>query len=130
MLMSRIKYAALELCSVGHRGGKIMNVPTQHDTFQVVCAEDLERELNLVREAASGLVSGIFGPQSVTWHVNREAAIFLGAGRALLLQLAHPWIAAAIEQHSDTFDNPIGRFHRTFIIASCSRWCSERSIKA
>jgi len=44
----------------------------------------------------------------------REAAIFLGAGRALLLQLAHPWIAAAIEQHSGTFANPIGRFHRTF----------------
>jgi uncharacterized protein (DUF2236 family) len=31
-----------------------------------------------------------------------------------LLQLAHPWIAAAVEQHSDTFANPIGRFHRTF----------------
>jgi uncharacterized protein (DUF2236 family) len=40
--------------------------------------------------------------------------MFLGAGRALLLQLAHPWIAAAVEQHSDTFANPIGRFHRTF----------------
>ena len=40
--------------------------------------------------------------------------MFLGAGRALLLQLAHPWIAAAIEQHSDTFANPIARFHRTF----------------
>lgn len=38
----------------------------------------------------------------------------MGAARALLLQLAHPWIAAAIEQHLDTFANPIGRFHRTF----------------
>src|SRR5262249_9608227 len=44
----------------------------------------------------------------------RESAIFLGAGRALLLQLAHPWVAAAIEQHSDTFADPVGRFHRTF----------------
>jgi uncharacterized protein (DUF2236 family) len=50
----------------------------------------------------------------MTWRVNREAAIFLGAGRALLLQLAHPWVAAAVEQRSETFANPIGRFHRTF----------------
>ena len=40
--------------------------------------------------------------------------MFLGAGRALLLQLAHPWVAAAIAEHSRTFDDPIGRFHRTF----------------
>jgi uncharacterized protein (DUF2236 family) len=40
--------------------------------------------------------------------------VFLGAGRALLLQLAHPWVATAIEQHSDAFAHPIGRFHRTF----------------
>ena len=52
----------------------------------------------------------------MTWRVNREAAIFLGAGRALLLQLAHPWVAAAIEQHSDTFADPISRFHRTFSV--------------
>jgi uncharacterized protein (DUF2236 family) len=33
------------------------------------------------------------------------------------MQLAHPWIAAAIEQHSETFVHPIRRFHRTFNIA-------------
>src|SRR5262249_39600550 len=61
----------------------------------------------------AGSLAGVFGPRSITWQVNREAAMFLGAGRALLLQLAHPWIAA-VEQHSDTFANPIGRFHHTF----------------
>ena len=91
-----------------------MNVPTEHDTLEIVSTESLECELNLVRAGAAGSLSGIFGPQSVTWQVDREAAIFLGAGRALLLQLAHPWIAAAIEQHSDTFADPVGRFHRTF----------------
>jgi hypothetical protein len=65
-----------------------MNVPTEDDTLEIVGTEDLERELNLVRAAATGSFSGIFGPQSVTWQVNREAAIFLGAGRALLLPLA------------------------------------------
>jgi uncharacterized protein (DUF2236 family) len=28
--------------------------------------------------------------------------------------LAHPWVAAAIAQHSTTLADPIGRFHRTF----------------
>ena len=93
-----------------------MSVPTSHDKVQVVSADSLERELNRVRAAAAGSLPGIFGPRSVTWQVDREAAIFLGAGRALLLQLAHPWVAAAIEQHSNTFADPIGRFHRTFSV--------------
>jgi uncharacterized protein (DUF2236 family) len=72
-------------------------VMTHHDPLDIVMSEGLERELNVLRAVASGSLSGIFGPQSMTWRINREAAIFLGAGRALLLQLAHPWIAAAIE---------------------------------
>src|ERR1700747_460063 len=91
-----------------------MNARTEHDSLDIVSTESLERELTLVRGAAAGSLAGVFGPRSITWQVDREAAIFLGAGRALLLQLANPWIAAAIEQHSDTFANPIGRFHRTF----------------
>lgn len=58
--------------------------------------------------------AGIFGPQSVSWKINREAAVFLGAGRAALLQLAHPWVATALDQHSTTLSDPIGRFHNTF----------------
>jgi uncharacterized protein (DUF2236 family) len=91
-----------------------MSARTEHDSLDIVSMESLERELTLVRGAAAGSPAGVFGPRSITWQVDREAATFLGAGRALLLQLAHPWIAAAIEQHSDTFANPIGRFHRTF----------------
>ena len=34
----------------------------------------------------------------------------------MLLQLAHPWVAAAITQHSRSLADPIGRFHRTFSI--------------
>ena len=56
----------------------------------------------------------MFGPSSVTWSVEREAALFLGAGHALLPQLAHPWIAAAIADRPHTMMDPIGRFHRTF----------------
>jgi uncharacterized protein (DUF2236 family) len=80
----------------------------------LVSENDLEAALDFVRARAAGPVEGIFGPTSLTWQIDREAVIFLGAGRALLLQLAHPWVAAAIAQHSRTFADPIGRFHRTF----------------
>jgi uncharacterized protein (DUF2236 family) len=76
--------------------------------------DDFESSLDTVREAAAGAMEGVFGPASLTWRIDREAAVFLGAGRALLLQLAHPWVAAAIAEHSRTFADPIGRFHRTF----------------
>jgi uncharacterized protein (DUF2236 family) len=80
----------------------------------LVSAEDLERHLDLVRARAVGAREGVFGPASVTWRVDREAAVFLGAGRALALQLAHPWVAAAIADQSSVFADPLGRFHRTF----------------
>ncbi|MBR0952040.1 oxygenase MpaB family protein [Bradyrhizobium canariense] len=82
----------------------------------MVVENDLESALDIVRGNAAGPVAGVFGPDTVTWQIDREAVIFLGAGRALLLQLAHPWVAAAIAEHSRTFADPIGRFHRTFDI--------------
>jgi len=57
---------------------------------------------------------GFFGPESSTWRINRESAIFLGAGRAALLQLAHPWVAASLLHHSNLMNDAIGRFHSTF----------------
>jgi uncharacterized protein (DUF2236 family) len=100
----------------GRKRGKTMNAPTNQDRFEVVSADGLEGELNLVRASTAGPLAGIFGPLSETWRVDREAAIFLGAGRALLLQLAHPWVATAIEQHPESMADPIGRFHRTFSV--------------
>ena len=81
---------------------------------RVVGEAALERELAIIRNAAAESSAGAFGPRSMMWHIDKEAAIFLGAGRALLLQLAHPWIATAIAQHSPVLADPIGRFHRTF----------------
>jgi hypothetical protein len=48
--------------------------------------DDLETSLDTVCEAAAGPIEGVFGPASLTWRVDREAAVFLGAGRALLLR--------------------------------------------
>ncbi len=58
--------------------------------------------------------AGVFGPGSISWRINRESALFLGAGRAALLQLAHPWVAAALAEHSNLLSDPIARFHNTF----------------
>jgi uncharacterized protein (DUF2236 family) len=80
----------------------------------IVTEADLERELAIVCSVAAGSPAGVFGSDSVIWGIDREAAIFLAAGRAMLLQLAHPWVSAAITQHSRTLTDPIGRFHRTF----------------
>ena len=91
-----------------------MSYATVSEWSRIVDRAELERELAIVCDAAVESCAGVFGPSSMMWQIDREAAIFLGAGRALLLQLAHPWVAAAIAQHSRTLADPIGRFHRTF----------------
>ena len=75
-----------------------------------------ERQLQRVVAHTNDPDVGIFGPESVSWKINREAILFMGAGRATLLQLAHPWIAAAMAQHSNIKTDVVGRFHRTFRI--------------
>jgi len=80
----------------------------------LVTREALEALLGRVERRIENPRAGIFGPDSMTWRINREGALFLGAGRAALLQLAHPWVAVALEQHSSLMANPIARFHNTF----------------
>ena len=82
----------------------------------LVSREELESALAAAARRTSNPRAGLFGPTSVTWRVNREAALFLGAGRAALLQLAHPWVATALTQHSSLLNDPIARFHNTFRI--------------
>ncbi|HEX2444986.1 MAG TPA: oxygenase MpaB family protein [Vicinamibacterales bacterium] len=38
---------------------------------------------------------------SIAREINREAVVLLGWGRAILMQLAHPLVAAAVADHSD-----------------------------
>ncbi len=56
---------------------------------------------------------GLFGPGSVTWRVNREQALLLGGGCALLEQIAHPLVAAGVSDHSDFKEDPLKRLRRT-----------------
>lgn len=57
--------------------------------------------------------AGLFGPGSVTWRVMAESVLMLGAGRALLMQAAHPLVAEGAIEHSTYATDPYGRFERT-----------------
>lgn len=57
--------------------------------------------------------AGLFGPGSVTWRVMREPLLMLGAGRALLMQAAHPLVAQGAIDHSNFAVDPYGRLERT-----------------
>ncbi len=85
-------------------------------TGQLVLQSDIERLLDAVAAATKDRNAGVFGPDSLSWQINRESALFLGAGRAALLQLAHPWVVAALAEHSSLLNDPIARFHNTFCI--------------
>lgn len=54
-----------------------------------------------------------FRRDSVIRRVNAEPAILFGAGRALLLQLAHPAVAQGVAEHSDFQHNPFKRLQGT-----------------
>jgi uncharacterized protein (DUF2236 family) len=56
---------------------------------------------------------GLFEEESITRRVNRENVLLLGGGRALLMQLAHPKVAAGVDEHSDFRAHPIRRLRRT-----------------
>ena len=58
--------------------------------------------------------AGILGPRSLAWRLGGDLGVFLGGGRAALLQLAHPMVAHAIDHHSRTRADVVGRFQRTF----------------
>jgi uncharacterized protein (DUF2236 family) len=54
-----------------------------------------------------------FTKGSMAWRVNMEPVIGLGGGRALLLQVLHPLVAAGVEQHSTFAQDPFRRGFRT-----------------
>jgi uncharacterized protein (DUF2236 family) len=56
---------------------------------------------------------GLFGPGSATWSIVGDASVFVGAVRALLLQAAHPEVAAGVFEHSRYQEDPLGRLTRT-----------------
>src|SRR5258707_11955495 len=60
--------------------------------------------------------AGLFREDSITRRVNRENILLLGGGRALLMQLAHPKVAAGVDEHSDFRTHPVRRLRRTILM--------------
>lgn len=80
----------------------------------IVTRSDLEASLAGLRRQIDDPRAGILGPRSIAWQLGGDLAVFVGGGRAALLQLAHPMVAYAIAQHSHTRADVAGRFRRTF----------------
>ena len=68
---------------------------------------------DLIVDTAPNDVDRFFEPSSKIWQVNREMVLLLAGGRALLMQLAHPKIAAGVAEHSRFQEDPLARLYRT-----------------
>lgn len=77
--------------------------------------------------------AGLFGPGSVSWRVDRELVVLAGGSCALLMQAAHPSVAAGVAQHSTYATDPFGRLLRTlessFAVVFGSRSEAEATIR-
>ncbi len=60
---------------------------------------------------------GYFEPDSLVWRIMRERVLVLGGVPAVLLQLAHPLIAAALTEHSNFKANTFRRLKHTLTAA-------------
>ncbi len=75
----------------------------------------------------------IFSPKSVFWRVNREIACGFAAPRAVLMQIAHPLVAAGVAEHSEFRKHRFARLYRTAFAAAAitfgSRDFALRAVK-
>jgi uncharacterized protein (DUF2236 family) len=62
------------------------------------------------------MAQGLFAEDSITRRINRENVLLLSGGRALLMQLAHPKVAAGVDEHSDFQTRPVRRLRRTVMM--------------
>jgi uncharacterized protein (DUF2236 family) len=69
---------------------------------------------------------GLFAPRSLAWRINRETILLLGGGRALLMQVAHPLVAAGVADHSDFTRSSFDRLWRTVFVGPLPGAIRER----
>lgn len=81
----------------------------------IVHKADLEAYIQALSAGVGDKRAGLFGPDSSMWKISRESILFLGGGRAALLQLAHPYVATAVQHFSTSQSDLAGRFQRTFL---------------
>lgn len=91
------------------------NQPYRMSHQYITQSQLLSIHQDLLDKTKNQQIQGFFGPNSMFWTVNRCNTVFLGAGRAALLQLAHPWVSQAVSDHSIVHKAPYKRFINTFI---------------
>jgi uncharacterized protein (DUF2236 family) len=69
----------------------------------------------------------LFSAASPFWQVNREMLLGLAGMRALLMELAHPLVAAGVAKHSDFRKRPFKRLYRTMRLMSCITFGSRKT---
>lgn len=78
--------------------------------------------------------SPFFSSKSVFWRVNREIACTFAAPRAVLMQIAHPLVAAGVAEHSEFRKHRFARLYRTALAAAAitfgSRNLAIRAIRS
>ena len=71
---------------------------------------------------------GLVAPGSASWQVIGEPAAIAGGLRALLLQVAHPFAMAGVDDHSAFREDPIGRLQRTSAYVTTTTFGSTREV--
>ncbi len=74
--------------------------------------------------------SGLLGPDSVSWRVIGDAAVFVGGIRALVIQAAHPEVVAGVEDHSAYRHDPLGRLSRTSVYVTETTYGAMPEVEA
>jgi uncharacterized protein (DUF2236 family) len=73
---------------------------------------------------------GLFGPDSVSWRVLREASVMIGGVRALLMHAAHPLVVAGARQTGMYEHDPWRRLERTLRLTFTMVFGTEQEARA
>ena len=94
----------------------VRDLPTGAGHKRAIANNEVEgHDDSVIERPRADPLLGFYGPDSMMWKINREA-VLLGAGpAALLLQIAHPSVAAGVAEHSTFEQDPIARLRGTLI---------------
>jgi uncharacterized protein (DUF2236 family) len=76
------------------------------------------RSIRLKLSDNVGMKQPLFSPSSMFWRINREIASGFAGPRAVLMQIAHPLVAAGVAEHSRFREHRLARLYRTSMAAA------------
>ncbi len=71
---------------------------------------------------------GLFRDGCWLRRISSEAVLLFGGGRALLLEIAHPLVAAGVAEHSSFRTDPFGRLQRTLAAMSAITFKDQAAV--